>query len=68
MRRRLLILAGALVASVVLLDASPKSADAAGCLYFQYCSPSHVACRAACNGDAACLAACHDAYLDCCRT
>jgi hypothetical protein len=67
MRKKLVMLAAALVALAGgLVEVSPKTADAVGCLY-AYCGPARVACRAACEGDAACLTACNEAYMDCCK-
>jgi hypothetical protein len=47
-----------------LLMVAPRPAEAACPIY---CSQDRIACRNACAGNAACLAACQDAYVDCCK-
>lgn len=47
-----------------LLMVAPKPAEAA-CP--TYCSQARVACSNTCAGNAACLADCRDAYVDCCK-
>lgn len=46
-----------------LLVVAPKPAEACP----TYCAQARVACSNTCAGNAACLADCRDAYVDCCK-